>query len=61
MKDEKRDEFDAIRDKVQEINRLFGGKLNVKEWDSGGHRVFKVVMQWSVRKPERENYFYRIA
>ena len=51
--DEKTPDFEKIRAQVRAIERLYGGKVNIKEWDSGDTRVFKVVLLWEVKQEKR--------
>ena len=47
--DEKTPDFEKIRAQVRAIERLYGGKVNIKEWDSGKTRIFKVVLLWELK------------
>lgn len=54
--DESKIDFEKIRVQVQAINRLYGGRANIKEWDSGTKHIFKVVLLWEIRnEPARRN------
>lgn len=46
---ENKPDFEKIREAAAYIKAVYGGKLYVKEWESGNAKILKVTLLWEVK------------